>query len=158
MSISNLLQPSSPKSLFKNKASRKTKIISSKQTVWTTCHILVPEQMVVMRSVSGCALAHSREKSAAMRAGCQCTCHSLRWWLPLSANMCRCGRACRLLQSCPHPSVLLCLPMPEQKALPGFLLSPFSSPRPQQWQELPHLRERAPVAWLVEQILMPTSL
>lgn len=165
MSISNPPQPSPPKSLFKKKASRKTKITSSKQIVWTTCHIPVPEQMVVMSSASRCALAHGREKSAATGAGCQCPCHSLRWWLgieevyflALSATMCRHGRSCRLLQSCPHPSILLCLPIPGEKALPGSSLASLSSPRAQQWQELLHWRERAPVGSLVRQVLMPTS-
>lgn len=56
--------PCHQKSLFKNKASRKTKIASSKEIVWKTWHFPVPEQMVMMCSASVCALAHGRVKAA----------------------------------------------------------------------------------------------
>lgn len=98
---------------IKNEESRKTKISSSKEIVWTACHIPVPEQMVVTCSMSVCALAPGRGKSAGIGAGCQLPCHPVWWWLgiegvhflPLSATVCRHGRGCRWLQSSTHHSV-----------------------------------------------------
>lgn len=128
MSIFNLFQSSPPKSLFKNKASKKTKIAPSEEMVSTTCHIPVLEQMVVMCSESVCAPAHGREKSAGAGAGCQCPCHSVGWWLgiegvhflSLSATVCRHGGGCRQLQGSPHHSVRHHMYLiPEEKDLPA---------------------------------------
>lgn len=117
-------------------------------------------------SVSVCAPAHGRERSARAGAGCQCPCHSVWWWLgieglhfsPLSATMCRHGGGGRRLQSSPHHSVLHHVyPHPRGKRSACCPLPALSSHRPQQWQEMPHLRKWAPVGWLVRQVLMPKS-
>lgn len=122
--------------------------------------------MVVMCSVSVCALAHGREKSAGTGAGCQCPCHPVGWWLateglhflPLSATVCRHGRGWRLLQGSPHHSVLRHVYSHLRGKASAWLppVAPLLLQATAVAGDAPHERGGS-FAWLVRQVLLPKS-